>query len=45
MDIDEVMNEKMNMLNFLILYVKSNNYLFVCLFVTNILEKWYLCII
>ena len=39
MDIDEVMNEKMNMLNFLILLCERNNYLFVCLFVTNILEN------
>ena len=38
-DIDELMNEKEEYINLLNTVSESNNYLFVCLFVTNILEN------
>ena len=39
MDIDEVMNEKDEYVKLLNTVCESNNYLFVCLFITNILEN------
>lgn len=38
-DIDEVLNEKEEYINLLNTVSESNNYLFVCLFVTNVLEN------
>ena len=39
MDIDEVMSEKDEYVKLLNTVCESNNYLFVCLFITNILEN------
>ena len=39
MDIDEVMNEKNDYVQLLNTICESNNYLFVCLFITNVLEN------